>query len=94
MGRVNLQTTTNYGLTITREEKLKHYKAMSENPDFVHLHDPRRFDERFLEKTRTCETYEEAYQAVEGEYRQTFGTRKYSNYNSYRRARWRRIKKN
>jgi len=65
------------------------------NPDkleLVKLHDPHEFDERFIECTRECDTYEEAYDQVEQEYRSVFGKRKYSNYNSYRVARRKRIK--
>lgn len=65
---------------------------MGRDPTYIHLHDPHKFDERFLEKTRECDTYEEAYQEVEAEYKKTFGTTKYSNYHSYRNARRRRIK--
>ena len=63
------------------------------DPQYIHLHDPHEFDKRFLEKTRICDTYEEAYRSVE-EYKQTFQTTKYSNYHSYQNARRRRIKVN
>jgi hypothetical protein len=62
------------------------------NSDFVYLHNPHEFDARFLEKTMECDTYEEAYYAVEEEYKSTFGTTKYSSYNSYRVSRRHRIK--
>ncbi|MAO64283.1 MAG: hypothetical protein CL666_04730 [Balneola sp.] len=60
--------------------------------ELVKLHDPYVFDERFVECTRECDTYEEAYDLVEQEYKSVFGKRKYSNYNSYRVARRKRIK--
>lgn len=66
---------------------------MSRDPRFIYLHDPHNFDERFVEKTKECDTYEEAYLAVEEEYKKAFGDTKYSNYGSYRVARRRRIKK-
>lgn len=62
--------------------------------EFVHLHNPYEFDKRFMEKAKECDTYEEAYHEVEKEHKSTFGTRKYSSYNSYRNARSRRIKQN
>lgn len=65
------------------------------NPDyiqFVELHDPYKFDQRFIEKTKKAETYEEAYLEVEKEYKLVFRKNKYSNYESYRKARERRIK--
>jgi hypothetical protein len=64
-----------------------------QNPEFIWLHDPHAFDGRFLEKTRQYDTYEEAYDAVEEEYRSTFGAPKYSNYESYRVTRRYRIKR-
>jgi len=61
------------------------------NPEHVQLHDPYKFDERFVALTSEYDTYEEAYEAVEKEYKSVFKTSKYSNYNSYRMARKRRI---
>lgn len=89
---MDLETSVNYGLRITKQEKLNYYKAMARDPQFIYLHNPHKFDDRFLEKTRSCDTYEEAYQAVEEEYRKAFRTTKYKNYESYRKARSRRIK--
>ena len=62
------------------------------NPD-VHLHDPRKFDERFVDYTAECDTYEEAYLRTEQDYRKVFGKRKYSSYNSFRVSRTKRIKR-
>lgn len=64
----------------------------SEKLEYVRLHDPYEFDQRFIECTRECDTYEEAYAVVEKEHKSVFGKRKYSNYNSYRVARRKRIK--
>jgi len=50
------------------------------------------FDRRFIELTRRHDTYEEAYTAVEREYRKVFGAPRYSNYESYRKARAKRVK--
>lgn len=58
----------------------------------VKLHDPVEFDRRFIEATATSNTYEEAYNKVEEEHKKTFGVTKYANYESYRKARARRIK--
>lgn len=66
---------------------------MSEpDPNYIYLHNPYNFDERFEELTREHDTYEEAYHAVEAEFKKAFGHTKYSNYDSYRMARYRRIK--
>lgn len=52
----------------------------------IHLVDPAEFDDRFIELSAECSTYEEAYQAVEQEYRSVFRRNRYSNYNSFRNA--------
>lgn len=52
----------------------------------IHLHDPAAFDERFIELSAECSTYEEAYQKVEQEYRSVFRRNRYSSYNSFRNA--------
>jgi hypothetical protein len=89
------KTTCNYGLTVTEEEKLNYYQAMAlldeDVQRIVDLRDPAKFDVRFVEMTENCGTYEEAYLAVEEEFKQVFKTTKYSNYESYRKARSRRI---
>jgi|GEM_PF-2320109 len=66
----------------------------SEYQERVRLHDPKEFDKRFIEKTRESDTYEEAYFEVEKEHKSVFGANKYSNYESYRVSRYKRIKNN
>ncbi len=50
------------------------------------------FDKRFLQLTGDSATYEEAYERLEQEFSEQFGTRRYKNYESYRKTRNRRIK--
>lgn len=64
-----------------------------ENPVNIHLHDPAEFDRRFEELVPESDTYRTAYLRVEKEHEATFGYRKYSNYESYRVTRSRRIKR-
>ena len=59
----------------------------------INLHTPEKFDKRFEQYTQIADTYEEAYIMVEKDYIRVFGRRKYSNYNSYRVSRRKRIKK-
>lgn len=59
----------------------------------ISLHDPAQFDKRFLDYTQKTDTYEEAYALTEQDYIKVFGCHKYSNYNSYRVSRYKRIKK-
>ena len=54
---------------------------------------PEGFDERFWDNAAHCKTYKIAYEKVEEEYESVFGKRKYSDYNSYRNCRDRRLKK-
>ena len=54
---------------------------------------PSAFDELFEQKTRSCKTYEQAYEAAELEHVEKFKTRKYANYQSYRQSRRKRIVK-
>ena len=51
------------------------------------------FDERFWDLAAQTKTYKEAYEKLEQEYEDNFSKRKYSDYNSYRNCRDRRLKK-
>lgn len=53
---------------------------------------PSGFDERFWDNAAQCKTYKLAYEKLEEEYETYFGRRKYSDYNSFRNCRDRRIK--
>ena len=54
---------------------------------------PEGFDQRFWEVAAETKTYKEAYELVEKEYQENFRQRKYSDYNSFRNCRDRRLKK-
>ena len=54
---------------------------------------PNGFDDRFWKYAKETKTYVEAYEKTEIEYEKHFGKRKYSDYNSYRGARDKRIKR-
>tara|TARA_R100000700_G_C3101363_1_gene98296 strand:+ start:165 stop:365 length:201 start_codon:yes stop_codon:yes gene_type:complete len=54
---------------------------------------PEGFDQRFWEVASETKTYKEAYELVEKEYEENFRQRKYSDYNSFRNCRDRRLKK-
>lgn len=51
------------------------------------------FDKRFHQLTMQHDTYEEAYEALEAEYRFIFGRRRYKNYESYRKSKSKRIER-
>ena len=51
------------------------------------------FIQRFWEKTKIHKTYKSAYEELEDEYEGYFGERRYSDYNSFRICRDRKIKK-
>lgn len=53
---------------------------------------PEGFDQRFWEVASETKTYKEAYELVEKEYEENFRQRKYSDYNSFRNCRDRRLK--
>jgi len=53
---------------------------------------PDGFDERFFELASETKTYKKAYENLETEYENYFGKRKYSDYNSYRNCRDKRLK--
>jgi len=55
---------------------------------------PNGFDERFWKNSKDSKTYMEAYEKTEIEHEKHFGKRKYSDYNSFRGARDKRIKRN
>ena len=57
------------------------------------LRDIQEFERRYIEYTKDSETYEEAYNRVESDYKKAYGKARYSNYNSFRVARSRRIKR-
>ena len=59
----------------------------------IDLLTPEGFDERFWEVASETKTYKEAYELVEKEYQENFRQRKYSDYNSFRNCRDRRLKK-
>lgn len=52
------------------------------------------FDTWFWEMVNEYRTHEMAYEAVERNHTAYFGTRKYENFDSYRKCRDRRLKKN
>tara|TARA_R100001443_G_scaffold23670_1_gene35853 strand:+ start:2580 stop:2780 length:201 start_codon:yes stop_codon:yes gene_type:complete len=54
---------------------------------------PEGFDQRFWEVASETKTYKEAYELVEKEYEANFRQRRYSDYNSFRNCRDRRLKK-
>ena len=54
---------------------------------------PEGFDERFWDNASKYKTYKKADEKLEDEYKTYFGKRKYSDYNSFRVCRDRRIKK-
>lgn len=60
----------------------------------VKLHKAKEFDRRFWQLVNEYPTYEQAYEAVEKEYKQSLQDPepKYKNYESYRKSRERRIK--
>ena len=60
----------------------------------IALLSPEGFDERFWKVASETKTYKEAYEIVEQEHEKYFKKRKYSDYNSYRNCRDKRIKKN
>tara|TARA_R100001440_G_scaffold171_3_gene530 strand:- start:2805 stop:3002 length:198 start_codon:yes stop_codon:yes gene_type:complete len=51
------------------------------------------FVQKFWEKTKNHSTYKAAYEELEKEYEELFGERRYSDYNSFRICRDRKIKK-
>lgn len=56
------------------------------------MNKPSGFDELFTKELMHHRTYKEAYEALETEYKGVFGERRYKNYESYRKARSRRLK--
>ena len=55
---------------------------------------PKGFDERFWKHAKESKTYIEAYEKTEMEHEKHFGKLRYSDYNSFRNCRDRRIKRN
>lgn len=62
----------------------------------IQLVDPSGFDKAFtaLLQDPKIATHEQAYNILEEKYKQAFGKNKYSNYDSYRKARNRRLGRN
>lgn len=71
------------------KSKLKVERRKNEN---IKLNDPIEFDKRFNSYLPEAETYQQAYQRTEADFEAVFGHTKYSNYDSYRRAKRRRQK--
>lgn len=63
------------------------------NSRILALLTPEGFDERFWDCAAQTKTYKAAYEMVEVEYEDNFSKRKYSDYNSFRNCRDKRIKK-
>lgn len=61
--------------------------------EWLDLLDPHEFDRRFNQHNGESRTQKEAYFKTEADYRQTFGENKYKSWDSYRSARWKRIRK-
>jgi len=59
----------------------------------IALLSPEGFDQRFWEVASETKTYKEAYELVEKEYQHNFKQRRYSDYNSFRNCRDKRLKK-
>ena len=55
---------------------------------------PNGFDERFWKHCKSEKTYKAAYEKTENEFAEHYGKRKYSDYNSFRNCRDKRIKRN
>ncbi len=62
--------------------------------EILALLSPNGFDDRFWKYAKETKTYLEAYERTEIEHEKNFGKRKYSDYNSYRNCRDKRIKRN
>src|SRR5690625_982610 len=69
----------------SNDEGLKPVRYIRE--DFAQLQDFSNFNKRFDYYLPDSETYEEAYQKVEDEYKLAFGKPKYTNYDSFRQTR-------
>lgn len=54
---------------------------------------PDGFDERFWDEASKTKTYKKAYEILENEYQSYFKKRRYSDYNSFRNCRDKRLKK-
>ena len=59
----------------------------------IALLSPEGFDQRFWEVASETKTYKEAYELVEKEYQHNFKQSRYSDYNSFRNCRDKRLKK-
>jgi len=59
----------------------------------VRLALPVEFDKRFLKHLQNSQTQKEAYLKTEKEYRSVYNENKYSNFDSYRIARYVRLKR-
>ena len=54
---------------------------------------PEGFSKRFWEKSKEYKTYKEAYEKLEQDFEKHFGKRRYSDYDSFRVCRDRKLKK-
>lgn len=61
--------------------------------EILSLLSPSGYDRKFHENCRITQTYEEAYDLTETEYESHFGKKRYSNYESYRITKNKRMKK-
>ena len=66
---------------------------MKIKPEILALLSPSGFEKRFHKNTQISITYKLAYELTEQEYKQNFGKRKYSSYDSFRVTKNRRNKK-
>ena len=62
-------------------------------PHILKLLTPEGFDERFYSLCQLYRTNELAYEALERQYESYFGKRRYSNYESYRKTKNKRVNK-
>ena len=60
--------------------------------NIIELVNATKFDQAFFAELMNCDTNIEAYERIEEKYFSVFGKRKYSNYDSYRKCRDRRLK--
>lgn len=59
--------------------------------EIAQLSDAFAFDKAFIEATRVYPTYEEAYESVEEKYILVHKRRRYTNYQSFRKSRTKRL---
>lgn len=59
-------------------------KTKAYEPHIMELHSKKGFIDRYYILIQDYPTYEDAYEATERQYKQYFGERKYSDYDSFR----------